>query len=122
LVDREAGEKVNDALRTAAGLLQPLEIRQRREALGINQKALAAHLGIVPTTLSRWEPGAQIQQRGFDKLLRLYFALRRQEEEAERLLAEMPPLDVGRLMAASKSHSPSVVLPIICLAEGKPAT
>ena len=26
-------------------------------------------------TLSRWETGAQIQQRGFDLLLRLYFAL-----------------------------------------------
>jgi putative zinc finger/helix-turn-helix YgiT family protein len=75
MLDREAGEKVNAALRTAAGLLQPHEIRQYRETLGINQKMLAEHLGIAPATLSRWETGAQIQQRGFDKLLRLYFAL-----------------------------------------------
>jgi len=33
---------------------------------------------------------------------------RLQEEKAEKWLAEMPPLDVDRLTAISKSHSPSV--------------
>ena len=39
----------------------------------LTQKLLADHLGIAESTLSRWETGAQIQQRAFDKLLRLYF-------------------------------------------------
>jgi uncharacterized phage-associated protein len=36
---------------------------------------------------------------------------RKQEEEAERVLAELPPLDADCLRKMSKSHSPSVALP-----------
>lgn len=70
-----AGERVNEALRQAAGLLAPGEIKQRRLALGLTQKDLADRLRIAEATLSRWETGAQIQQRGYDILLRLFFEL-----------------------------------------------
>ena len=69
----EAGERVNEALRQAAGLLAPKEIKEHRLALGLTQKELAETLRIAEATLSRWETGAQIQQRGYDVLLRLYF-------------------------------------------------
>lgn len=41
----------------------------------LTQKLLAEHLGIAQSTLSRWETGAQIKRRAFDKLLRLYFVV-----------------------------------------------
>ena len=72
-LDRESSDRVSKALRTAVGLLLPEEIRSYRMNLLLTQKLLAEHLGIAESTLSRWETGAQIQQRAFDKLLRLYF-------------------------------------------------
>jgi putative zinc finger/helix-turn-helix YgiT family protein len=72
-LDYDANKKVSRALRVAAGLLQPEEIRSNREQLKLTQKTLAERLGIAEATLSRWETGAQIQQRAFDKLLRVYF-------------------------------------------------
>jgi putative zinc finger/helix-turn-helix YgiT family protein len=68
-----ANRAVSDALREAAGLLTPAQIRKNREELGLTQKQLAAHLGVADATVSRWETGAQIQQRSLDRLLRLYF-------------------------------------------------
>ncbi|HZU34930.1 MAG TPA: type II TA system antitoxin MqsA family protein [Gemmataceae bacterium] len=68
-----ANRAVSAALRQAAGLLTPVQIRANREALGLTQKQLASHLGVADATLSRWETGAQIQQRSLDRLLRLYF-------------------------------------------------
>ena len=72
-LDRDANSILGIALRNAAGLMQPENIRECREKLGFSQKVLADHLGIAPATLSRWETGAQIQQRGYDNILRLYF-------------------------------------------------
>ncbi len=73
-LDSVAVSMLGTALRDAAGLLQPETIRKYRLALKLGQKAMADHLGIAPATLSRWETGTQIQQRGYDKLLRQYFA------------------------------------------------
>jgi DNA-binding XRE family transcriptional regulator len=72
-LDREANSMLGVALRDAAGLMQPQNIRECREELKLSQKALADHLSIAPATLSRWETGAQIQQRGYDEKMRLYF-------------------------------------------------
>jgi len=55
-----ANRRLSDALRSAAGLLRPAEIRAQREALGLTQKALAGYLLTAEATLSRWETGAQI--------------------------------------------------------------
>jgi transcriptional regulator with XRE-family HTH domain len=53
--------------------LQPHEVRAGREGLGLTQKELASYLQIADATLSRWETGAQIQQRSMDRLLRGFF-------------------------------------------------
>ncbi len=73
ILDDQANRELIDALRVAAGLLHPTTIRERREALGLTQKTLASQLRVSESTLSRWESGAQIQQRAMDLLLRGYF-------------------------------------------------
>jgi putative zinc finger/helix-turn-helix YgiT family protein len=75
LLDTDANRRITQAFRRAANLLEPEEIRRRREALGLTQAALAKRLEVGPATVSRWETGAQIQQRSLDKLLRLFFDL-----------------------------------------------
>jgi putative zinc finger/helix-turn-helix YgiT family protein len=72
-LDDAASNKVTEAFRAAAGLLRPEEIRQKREALGLTQKELAACLDISPFTVSRWETGAQVQQKVLDRVLRMFF-------------------------------------------------
>lgn len=71
----DATDRMVEALRTAAGLLSPKEIRDNRKQLQLTQDAMAASLGIAVSTLSRWETGAQLQQRCMDKMLRAFFAL-----------------------------------------------
>jgi putative zinc finger/helix-turn-helix YgiT family protein len=73
LLDDDAGERLDDALRAAAGLLTPAEIREHRKRLGLTQEQLADLLRINVSTLSRWETGAQIQQRTLDAFLRVVF-------------------------------------------------
>jgi putative zinc finger/helix-turn-helix YgiT family protein len=75
LLDRDANRRITQAFRRAANLLEPEEIRRRREQLGLTQTALAELLEVGPATVSRWETGAQIQQRSLDKLLRLFFGI-----------------------------------------------
>jgi DNA-binding transcriptional regulator YiaG len=77
-----ANERIENALRTAVGLLSPAEIRRKREALCLNQQQLADLLRISMHTLSRWETGAQIQQRAMDLYLRTFFEV----PEARRFL------------------------------------
>jgi|SRR5579884_3531231 len=95
--DADANRQITEAFRRAANLLEPEEIRRRREALGLTQAALAERLEVGTATVSRWETGAQIQQRSLDKLLRLYFGL----PEVRRALAppsrgKFPHLDPAR--------------------------
>ncbi len=75
VLDTEANRRISSAFRRQAGLLAPEEIRRQREALGLTQRELAARLQVADATLSRWETGAQVQQRSLDKLLRLFFEL-----------------------------------------------
>jgi DNA-binding transcriptional regulator YiaG len=82
ILEDSANERLDEALRTAAGILKPAEIRQHREALGLTRQQLADLLRISMFTLTRWETGAQIQQRAMDTLLRLFF----QSGEARRIL------------------------------------
>ena len=70
-----ASDMATQALREAAGLLTPEAIRAGRTRLRLTQKELAKHLDLAESTLSRWETGAQIQQRCMDTLLRLFFDL-----------------------------------------------
>ena len=66
-------DRIDDKLRDLAGLMHPFEIKSKRQALNLTQKVLAQKLKTGEATLSRWETGAQIQQRSSDLLLRLYF-------------------------------------------------
>src|SRR5437016_261484 len=70
-LDDEADRQISAAFRRAARLLAPEEIREGRERLGLTQKQFANLLGVGEATVSRWETGAQIQQRAMDRFLRL---------------------------------------------------
>jgi putative zinc finger/helix-turn-helix YgiT family protein len=74
-LDDEANRQISAAFRRQAGLLSPEQIRTHRVALGLTQQALAELLGVAVFTLSRWETGAQIQQRSLDRFLRAFFKL-----------------------------------------------
>jgi putative zinc finger/helix-turn-helix YgiT family protein len=66
VLDEDANRQISAAFRKEAGLLSPEQIRDQRQRLGLSQQALADLLGVAASTLSRWETGAQIQQRSFD--------------------------------------------------------
>ena len=93
----EAEARLSDALRAAAQVLTPAEIRQYRKGLGLKQTELAELLRLSPSTISRWESGAQIQQRSMDVLLRGFFEVR--EFRAARSYREidlnLEPIQVG---------------------------
>jgi putative zinc finger/helix-turn-helix YgiT family protein len=72
-IDDEADKQIDTAFRKVAGLLTPEEIRAGHEACGLNQQRFADVLGIASSTLSRWENGAQVQQRSLDRLMRAFF-------------------------------------------------
>jgi putative zinc finger/helix-turn-helix YgiT family protein len=74
-LDDDANREVSDALRSAAGLLSPTQIRDGQEALGLSQKQLADFLKVGEHTLARWEKGVQIQQMAHDMLVRAFFDL-----------------------------------------------
>ena len=75
MLDDDAQDRLYAALRQAAGLLSPEEIRSGRTALGLTQVEMAKALQVGPSTLSRWETGGQIQQHAMDLLLRAFFDL-----------------------------------------------
>ena len=98
LLDTDANRRITQAFRRAANLLEPEEIRRRREELGLTQAALAERLEVGTATVSRWETGAQIQQRSLDKLLRLYFDL----PEVRRALEPFSRGKVGKSLTAEQ--------------------
>lgn len=73
-IDDEADHQISAALRSEARLLAPQAIRQGREMLTLTQKQFANLLGVGEATVSRWETGAQFQQRAMDRFLRLCLA------------------------------------------------
>jgi putative zinc finger/helix-turn-helix YgiT family protein len=89
----DANQVISKAFRYEASLLTPDQIKSHRDELGMTQKELAAYLGVAESTLSRWETGAQIQQKMSDNLLRLFFSVPESREylgvpgSAERTLA-----------------------------------
>jgi putative zinc finger/helix-turn-helix YgiT family protein len=112
IFDEASNDRLVAALREAAELLTPEEIRQQREALKLTQKQLASHLRVSESTLSRWETGAQIQQRAMDLLLRLFFGLK----EVRRFLGapehtwQAPAVEARS--TCSQTNSFQVVMPV----------
>lgn len=75
ILDEPADARLDDELRTAAGLLHPIEIKNRREALGLTPEAVATALSVNEATYARWESGVQIQSRAMDRFLRAFLDL-----------------------------------------------
>jgi putative zinc finger/helix-turn-helix YgiT family protein len=73
-LDEEADRHISAAFRREARLATPEQIREGRERLGLTQTEFADLLGVGVVTVSRWESGAQIQQRAMDRFLRVCFA------------------------------------------------
>lgn len=73
-IDDEADQQISAAFRREARLLTPDDIRAGREKLALTQKQFAHLLGVGEATVSRWETGAQIQQRALDRFLRVCLA------------------------------------------------
>jgi putative zinc finger/helix-turn-helix YgiT family protein len=66
-IDDDADQQISAAFRRTARLLTPDEIRTGREKFGRTQKEFATLLGVGEATVSRWETGAQVQQRAMDR-------------------------------------------------------
>jgi putative zinc finger/helix-turn-helix YgiT family protein len=113
VLDEEANRRISAAFRSQAGLLPPEQIRRHRTALGLTQQALADLLGVAVATLSRWETGAQIQQRSLDRFLRAVFVI----PELRRALVDgsldVPEIGDDQLVngASPPSDSPNGLQP-----------
>jgi putative zinc finger/helix-turn-helix YgiT family protein len=83
--------RVMEELRVKAGLMNPAEIRANRKRLGFTQEELAKYLGVAKETVSRWETGAQIQQRAMNDLLGAFFNVP-ELREYYRQLRGLPPI------------------------------
>jgi len=59
----------HDAICRTAGFYTPSEIRELRENLGLSQTEFAQLAGVGTATVSRWERGRLLQNRGNDNLL-----------------------------------------------------
>src|SRR5258708_30116776 len=73
LLTDAARDRLEHELRRQAGLLQPAEIEAKRKALKLSQKDFAHFLGVASATVSRWETGAQIQQRVMNDFMKAFF-------------------------------------------------
>jgi putative zinc finger/helix-turn-helix YgiT family protein len=88
-IDEEASDQIDKAFRREANLLTPHEIREGRIKAGFEQQQdFAQCFGIGVSTLSRWETGAQVQQRFHDGMLRTFFAIPEVRPFLEKLHAE----------------------------------
>lgn len=80
----DTDDQISSGLRLHVGLLQPDEIRQQLELLGLTQREFAEHLRVAQESVSRWLTGAAIQSRSLDTLMRLYFRLPSVREELKQ--------------------------------------
>ncbi len=92
-LDHEASDQITCAFRKQIGLLQPEEIRQQREKLGLSQQELADLLDVGASEIAWWENGERLQQRHMDRFLRAFFAV----PELRRTLADKQAMQLSSL-------------------------
>jgi DNA-binding transcriptional regulator YiaG len=85
LTDRE----ISRGLRIHLCFLQPEEIREKIQELGLTQAEFALRLGVAKETVSRWITAHTIQNRAMDNLMRLFFGL----AEVRNVLTESGPIE-----------------------------
>jgi len=73
ILTNESDEQISDAIRSAAKLLSPIELRQKREQIGWSTLDLANATRSAEATIIRWENGGQLHRKIDDCLLRLIF-------------------------------------------------
>jgi len=71
--NQQISQALQAHLRTV--VLQPEQIRNARQELGLSEGQLAAKLGVAEELISRWETEAITPPRAMDNLLRLYFGI-----------------------------------------------
>jgi putative zinc finger/helix-turn-helix YgiT family protein len=91
-----ANRRVSEAFRREAGLMTPEEIRAGRVRCGLDQQTFADLLGISVSTLSRWETGAQIQQRSLNRVMGAYFT----SPEVRRVYGRLAGIENGEHRSA----------------------
>jgi putative zinc finger/helix-turn-helix YgiT family protein len=72
VIDDEAGKVIQAAFHAKADLLTPDDIARVINDAHLNQKEFAELIGISQSTLSRWVNGVQVQQRGYDNIIRAF--------------------------------------------------
>jgi putative zinc finger/helix-turn-helix YgiT family protein len=96
----EHGRLVDEAYRSAAGLLSADGIRAARSRLGMSQQQFAEYLGVGEASVKRWETGA-LPEKSSDDLIRLKtdpeFAQRSLEKLCRRLGLSVAPIPLLRL-------------------------
>ena len=71
IFEDEATRQIENARRTAMGLLSAEQIRELRLSLGKTQVEMSGLLGVGAKTYCRWESGSFTQSQSFDNYLRL---------------------------------------------------
>jgi DNA-binding transcriptional regulator YiaG len=90
--------------------LAPEEIRFLRKRLGEKQVHFAAHIGVRPETLSRFETGETCANERTDKLIRAYYAI---ASEDRILIEEMKEVFQGSLSPWQRSKSSTKIVATI---------
>ena len=96
-IDLTASDQISRSFRSQLGLLEPDEIRRRREKLGLTQQALAELLDVEAGEIAWWENGERLQQRHMDRFLRAFFVLpelRRTLADKQALALSSPGIDL----------------------------
>jgi hypothetical protein len=70
----DADREINDRFRDHLRLLRPEQIREGIEAIATTPQELGERLGISEEQISRYLRGWDLQPRGIDNLMRVYFA------------------------------------------------
>lgn len=82
--DNVAAEKIEQERYRALGLLTPEELRIIRKELGFTQATMADYLRVGSKSYCRWENGFSIQTKAMDRLIRLAYEEKREEEERKQ--------------------------------------